>query len=74
MVEGCTGLRFMKRLKFIKSNLKLWNREVFGAMRLRKKEILHKLDSLGSLEQQRGLDEGLCFKDLIYLMSLMRSC
>lgn len=40
----------MKKLKFVKVNLKVWNSEVFGVFRVRKREILPELEALGKLE------------------------
>lgn len=52
--EGC---RYMKKLKYVKEKLKVWNLEVFRNFRVRKREVLLKLEALDKSESEPGLEE-----------------
>ena len=56
-VEGWEGHKFMSKLKVVKSELKVWNREVFGDLREGKRQILSYVARIDSLEQEENLTE-----------------
>ena len=56
-VTGWEGFKFMKKLKYIKEKIRTWNKEVFGDIRVKKREILHELEVLDRLESEGGLVE-----------------
>ena len=45
----------MRRLQFVKANLKEWNKVSFGELNERKKNILNDLANFDAIEQVRGL-------------------
>lgn len=47
----------MKKLKYVKENLKKWNWEVFGDNRMKKKNILQELDLPDRRESEGSLKE-----------------
>ena len=49
-VEGWEGHKFMRKLKFVKSKLKDWNKVAFGDLRERKKLILSDLYRIDLIE------------------------
>lgn len=51
---GWAGYCLMKKLKFVKEKLKIWNREVFGDVRIRKRELLELIGGLDRLECDEG--------------------
>ena len=53
--NGWEGLKFMKRLQFVKANLKEWNKVSFGELKERKKSILNDLANFDAFEQVWGL-------------------
>ena len=46
----------MERLKVLKGNLRIWNREVFGKVEERKKSALEKVAYWDAIETQRLLE------------------
>ena len=50
------GHKFMTKLKIIKGNMKKWNEEVFGDMRLRKQSLLRRIKELDVLESSGSWD------------------
>ncbi|MDV3143360.1 MAG: hypothetical protein Q8761_02940, partial [Sweet potato little leaf phytoplasma] len=64
------GYRFMGRLRALKKELKMWNQEVFGDFRLRKKEILGRIKAIDDLEEEGRLEEGLKEESLALKMEL----
>ena len=57
----------MKKLKFVKSKLKGWNKGVFGDLRKRKSTITLDIERIERLEQEGNLSQ-----DLIALRNLRR--
>ncbi|RVW70180.1 hypothetical protein CK203_057138 [Vitis vinifera] len=49
--NGWEGHKFMRRLQFVKANLKEWNKVSFGELNERKKNILNGLANLDAIEQ-----------------------
>ncbi|RVW33010.1 hypothetical protein CK203_107561 [Vitis vinifera] len=49
------GHKFMRRLQFVKANLKEWNKVSFGELNERKKNILNDLANFDAIEQVGGL-------------------
>ena len=56
---GWEGHKFMRRLQFVKANLKEWNKVSFGELNERKKNILNGLANLDAIEQVGGLTSNL---------------
>lgn len=54
LVPGWEGYKFMKKLKHVKEKLKVWNVDVFGDIKVRKKVFLQKLEVLDKLESEGG--------------------
>ncbi|KAJ9685197.1 hypothetical protein PVL29_017290 [Vitis rotundifolia] len=50
------GHKFMRKLKFVKSKLKDWNKVAFGDLRERKNLILSDLGRIDLIEQERNLN------------------
>jgi len=46
-----------KKLKYIKEKMKIWNRDVFGDMKMRKHNLLGTINSLDTKEESYGLTE-----------------
>lgn len=42
---GWESYKFKKKLKFVKEKLQIWNREAFGGIRIRKRDILQDLEA-----------------------------
>ena len=57
----------MKKLKFVKSKLKVWNKGVFGDLRERKSTFTLDIERIDRLEQEGNLSQ-----DLIALRNLRR--
>ncbi|KAJ9688894.1 hypothetical protein PVL29_014511 [Vitis rotundifolia] len=57
--NGWEGHKFMKRLQFVKANLKEWNKVSFGELNERKKSILSDLANFDAIEQVGGLTPNL---------------
>ncbi|RVW50795.1 hypothetical protein CK203_076874 [Vitis vinifera] len=55
-VEGWEGHKFMRKLKFVKSKLKDWNKVAFGDLREKKKLILSDLARIDLIEQEGNLN------------------
>ncbi|RVW86011.1 Transposon TX1 uncharacterized 149 kDa protein [Vitis vinifera] len=53
--NGWEGHKFMRRLQFVKANLKEWNKVSFGELNERKKNILNDLANFDAIEQVGGL-------------------
>ncbi|KAJ9674188.1 hypothetical protein PVL29_023628 [Vitis rotundifolia] len=53
--NGWEGHKFMRRLQFVKANLKEWNKVSFGELNERKKSILKDLANFDAIEQAGGL-------------------
>ena len=45
----------MKKLQFVKTNLKEWNKVSFGVLNERKKNILNEIANFDPIEQEGGL-------------------
>lgn len=58
-VSRWNGCKFMRKLKYVKERLKLWNSDVFRDIRVRKREALKELDALDKLESEGGLQNHL---------------
>ena len=54
---GWEGHRFMRKLKFVKSKLKEWNKDIFRIMRDRKSTIISDIDMFDWLEQEGSLNQ-----------------
>ena len=52
---GSPGFILAKKLRALKADLKKWNREEFGDLALRKKNLLSELMGLDAREEVRGL-------------------
>ena len=48
---------FKEKLKKLKADLKVWNKEVFGDVNQTSKEIQQRLDELDIRDDEDGLDE-----------------
>ncbi|KAJ9680326.1 hypothetical protein PVL29_019595 [Vitis rotundifolia] len=57
--NGWEGHKFMRRLQFVKANLKEWNKVSFGELNERKKSILNDLVIFDAIEQEGGLTSDL---------------
>ena len=64
---GWEGHRFMRKLKFVKSKLKEWNKDIFRIMSDRKSAIISDIDMFDWLEQ-----EGSLIQDTFALRSLRK--
>ena len=54
----------MKKLKFAKSNLKEWNKTVFGDLRERKSAIILEIERLSTFRTRREFKpRSICFED-----------
>ena len=51
-VQGWEGFKFMRKLKSLKDKLKVWNREVFGDIQIKKDEILKEIKTLDRLDME----------------------
>lgn len=49
----------MEKLKCLKGKLKVWNREVFGDIRLKKNEVTARIDEIDTIELEGPLERGL---------------
>lgn len=56
-VERWEGFRSGKKLRKLKIALKEWNKEVFGDVRVRKGDLMVKIDHVDRKEETRGLDD-----------------
>ncbi|RVW47791.1 Transposon TX1 uncharacterized 149 kDa protein [Vitis vinifera] len=56
---GWEGHKFMRKLQFVKANLKEWNKVSFGVLNERKKSILKDIANLDVIEQAGGLSSEL---------------
>lgn len=45
-------VKFMRKLKTVKENVKCWNKEVFGNLEISKKEVMHRIEEIDALELQ----------------------
>ncbi|KAJ9678294.1 hypothetical protein PVL29_020454 [Vitis rotundifolia] len=52
---GWEGHKFMRKLQFVKANLKEWNKVSFGVLEERKKSILNEIANLDDFEQGEGV-------------------
>lgn len=60
MVKGrWEGFRFMKKLRALEGNLKVWSREAFRNIRTKKKNIIARIDEIDTLELEGPLDSSL---------------
>ena len=55
-VNGWEGYRFMRKLKFVKSKLKEWNKDIFGILRERKSTIILNIERFDQFEQEGSLN------------------
>ena len=65
--NGWEGYRFMRKLNFVKSKLKEWNKDTFGILRERKSAIISNIETFDWLEQEGDLNQ-----DTVVLRSLKR--
>jgi len=54
-VEGFASFVIVRKLKFVKEELKKWNKEVFGDIKLRKYKLLYSVNVLDVKEESDGL-------------------
>ena len=54
-VSGTNSFAVVEKLKTLKSNMKIWNKNTFGRVEERKKEAIQRLDDEDKLESQRPL-------------------
>jgi len=54
-VEGFASFVIVRKLKFVKEELKKWNKEVFGDIKLRKYKLLDSVNALDVKEESDGL-------------------
>lgn len=47
--------KFMRKLQFVKSKLKEWNKEYFGELNERKKSIRNDIASIDAIKQEGNL-------------------
>ena len=57
MVRGSPSYRLAVKLKGLKQNLKIWNREVFGSLERNKAEALQQVERWDLVEGERSLTE-----------------
>ena len=63
VVRGSPSYRLAVKLKGLKQNLKIWNREVFGSLERNKAEALQQVERWDLVEGERSLtEEELCRK------------
>ena len=63
VVRGSSSYRLAVKLKELKQNLKIWNREVFGNLKRNKVEALQQVELWDLVERERSLiDEELIRK------------
>ena len=43
------------KLKYLKAKLKMWNKEIFGDIRIKKQKLLDAINALGLKEESSGL-------------------
>ncbi|XP_028056784.1 uncharacterized protein LOC114260796 [Camellia sinensis] len=60
-VHGWEGFKFMRRLRGVKENLKIWKREVFGDTGEMKAELVREIGELDVKEAREGLSQTLRF-------------
>lgn len=56
-VEGRPSFRLAKKLKLLKKDIKVWNKEVFGRVKVKMGKIMNKVGELERIEVGRELDE-----------------
>ena len=56
-VQGFASFIVAKKLQYIKEKLKIWNRKVFGDIKMRKHNLLGSINSLDNKEESCGLTE-----------------
>ena len=59
---GLLGFILAKKLRALKANLKKWNKEEFGDLALRKKNLLTELMGLDAREELLGISNGEQFR------------
>jgi len=57
-IKGNALVNVKEKLKSLKGDLKIWNKEVFGNVYTRKKEILHEIEELDCMDCLNDLNEG----------------
>ena len=55
--DGWEGHKFMRKLKFVKSKLKIWNKAVFGDLKERKLAIILDIEKIDLLEQEESITQ-----------------
>ena len=55
-MEGFASFVIARKLKFVKEDLKKWNKEVFGDIKLRKYKMLNSVHALDVKEESDGLN------------------
>lgn len=61
---GALLAQIAKKLRFIKKNLKVWNRETFGSLHRRKEELQAQFIVIEGEIQEQGLSEDLKSREL----------
>lgn len=54
---GETIFQLANKLQLLKKDIKMWNKEVFGRVEVKMREIIIEVEELDSLEVERELDE-----------------
>ena len=57
--EGWEGHKFMRRLDHVKWQVKKWNKEVFGDVRIEKRRILKRIGEIDAIENSGLMEEEL---------------
>lgn len=69
-VHGWEGFKFMRRLRGVKKNLKIWKREVFGDTGEMKAELVREIGELDVKEAGEGLSQTLRYRRSMLRMKL----
>lgn len=69
-VHGWEGFKFMRRLRGVKENLKIWKREVFGDTGEMKAELVQEIGDLDVKEAGEGLSQTLRYRRSMLRMKL----
>lgn len=57
-VKGWESYKIMEKLRVLKDKIQVWNKEVFGDIRISKKEVAEKIVGLDKKEEMTQLDVG----------------
>ncbi|KAK9941488.1 hypothetical protein M0R45_018082 [Rubus argutus] len=53
---GWEGFKFMNKLRWVKSNLKVWSKDVFGEVLKEKKSVEMEIKELDNIDEREGLN------------------